>query len=209
MVRIILIRHGESEGNKEGLFRGRWDFPLTQNGIEQAEALQKELKDFDISAIYSSPLKRAHDTAKIVALPHQLDVVIDENFNNICLGEWEGKPKEYIKEHYPDLWKIWITEPEKLRFPDIETLDMVMERSVNRLRELVQLHSEGTFAIVTHRAVLKPLIAGILEMTPPYFWKIHMDTASYSILEYDKVRGYTLSLLNQTKHIKKLIKEYF
>lgn len=209
MVKIILIRHGESKGNREGLFRGRHDFPLTQNGISQAEALQRELKDVNIDAIYSSPLRRAYDTAKIVAAPHNIDVIIDESFNNISLGEWESKPKEYIREHYPDLWQIWITEPEKLRFPNIEPLDMVMKRSVKRLKELVQLHTDGTFAIVTHRAVLKPLIAGILEIKPPYFWKIHMDTAAYSILEYDEERGYTLSLLNQTKHIKKLIKEYF
>ena len=206
---IYLIRHGESQGNKEGRFRGRTDFPLTENGMRQARELCGELKEIELAAVYSSPLRRALDTAKVVAEPHGLEPVVEEGFNNISLGEWEGKPKDEIREKYPDLWRLWITTPEKLEIPGGESLRKVMERSVKALERIVERHSGQTVAIVTHRAVLKPLLAGILGIAEPYFWKLHMDTASYSILEHREGRGYTLSLLNQTRHLREFIKEVF
>ncbi len=204
---IYLIRHGESEGNKEGKFRGRMDFPLTEQGIQQAKDLRDELKGVKFTAIYTSPLRRAYDTAKILAEPHGLEPIVEEGFINISLGEWEGMPKEEIKRGYPELWQLWITEPEKLQIPDAETLDQVMERSVAALKRIVREHKGGIVAVVTHRAVLKPMLAGVLGISRPYFWRLHMDTASYSILEYREGRGFTLSLLNETKHLKGFIKE--
>ncbi len=209
---VYLIRHGETQGNKEGYFRGRSDFPLNENGIEQAKALAEELKDVGIELIYTSPLSRAVKTAEILAEATGAKTIVEENFNNINLGPWEGRKKEEIKKLYPDLFELWVNYPEKLRLEGAETLEEVKKRSFKALDRIVKECLEkgvSKIAIVTHRAVLKPLIAAALDIKEPYFWKIHVDTASYSILSHDGKRGYILKMLNQTKHLKSYVEEAY
>ncbi|MCS7232542.1 MAG: histidine phosphatase family protein [Synergistetes bacterium] len=198
---LIFVRHGECEGNRVGLFRGRIDFPLNKNGIKQAELLRDEIKKFKINAIYTSPLLRALKTAEIIGEPHNLTPIVEEGFNNISLSFWEGRVKTEIEKEYPREWKIWITVPEDLNIPGAEKVDDVKERAFSALLKILEKHERETIAIVTHRAVLKPLFAAMFEVKKPYFWKFHFDTASYSIVEYRRERGFTLVLLNETKHL--------
>ena len=204
---ILLIRHGETVGNREGLFRGQKDFPLNENGRIQAKALAEDVRTSKIDAVYSSPLSRALETARPLAELRGLRVIEDPGFTNIRLGDWEGIAKKWVEENQPELWKIWITEPERLRRPGAETLAQVQERAFSALERIVRDEAGKTVAVVSHRAVLKPLIAGCLGIPAPYFWKVHMDTAAYSILEYTPERGYTLTLLNQTRHLQEFIRE--
>ena len=206
MLEMYFIRHGESAGNKENRFRGRYDFPLNENGIRQAKALRDTLREIPFDAIYSSPLSRALQTAQILA-NNQMEVTIDQGFINISLGEWENTPKETVKQKYPDLWQLWLTQPEKLSFPGMETLAEVQQRSFRRVMELVQKHQEGRIAVVTHRAVLKPLFAAMLRIPEPYFWKLHIDTAAYSIATYSPEREFTFLQINQNKHLKSYVRE--
>jgi len=204
---ILLIRHGETVGNREGLFRGQKDFPLNENGRVQAKALAEELRAWKIDAIYSSPLSRAMETARPLADLSGLRVTEEPGFTNIRLGDWEGVAKKWVEENQPDLWKIWVSEPERLRRPGAETLDQVQERAFSALERIVRDEGGKMIAAVSHRAVLKPLIASCLGIPAPYFWKVHMDTAAYSILEYTPERGYTLTLWNQTRHLQDFIRE--
>ncbi len=206
MLEIYFIRHGESVGNFENRFRGRHDFPLNENGIEQAYALREELKNESLEVIYSSPLQRALKTAQIIA-NKKIPVNILEAFTNISLGTWEKKAKSEIKEKFPDLWNLWINNPEKLYFPGMESLSEVQSRSFKALRNLIQKHKSGCIAVVSHRAVFKPLFAVILNISEPYFWKIHLDTAAYAIVEYHVDRGFTVTCLNQNKHLERYIRE--
>jgi broad specificity phosphatase PhoE len=188
---IYFIRHGESVGNREERFRGQYDFELNEAGLQQAEALQKELSTRKLQVIYSSPLKRALQTSEILSR-RMIPVKTDDGFTNIHLGSWENQPKAEIRRKYPELWQRWITRPESLDFEGMETLARVQERSFKAFYKLVKAHqTEDFIAIVTHRAVLKPLFAALLGIPEPYFWKIQLDTASYSIAEYNEPRGIT------------------
>ncbi len=204
---IYLIRHGECAGNRQGLFRGRYDFPLNEVGIEQAESLARELKDVNLDAIYSSPLSRAIQTAKAICEGRDIDPIVEQGFNNIHLGSWEGRPKAEIAEEYPSQFRLWRTEPEKLRMEGAETLEKVQARAVKALARITEERMGEGFAVLTHRAVIKPLIAGILGIPAPYFWKLNPETASYSIIEHTPQRGYALTLFNQTRHLKEFIRE--
>ncbi|MDD3802890.1 MAG: histidine phosphatase family protein [bacterium] len=206
---LYILRHGESEGNKDGKFRGRADFPLTEKGLMQADEASLFLLKKEITAVYSSPLKRAYDTAKKTAEKKNLEVVKDESFNNISLGEWEGKPKSEIKERFPKEWDIWTTKPEYLELEGMEKLDSVMKRSVERVNQL-SAQEVGDFLIVSHRAVIKPLIAGLIGIGKPYFWRLHIDTAAVSILEkLDKERGWMLKNLNVNHYLRSFDEEKF
>lgn len=205
---IILIRHGECEGNIKRMFRGRTDFPLNKRGLVQAQDLAQELKSFPLKYIYTSPLSRARQTAEAISRQCRVEVKIEERFNNIELGSWEGRYKKEISQEYPKEWELWINNPEELRVTDMETLYDVQKRAKSCLDKLVLEHKGETLVVITHRAVLKPLIAACLNIVSPYFWKIHLDTASYSLLSYKDGRGYCLIQLNQTKHLKEYVTEW-
>ncbi len=205
---IFVVRHGESEGNRDNKFRGRTDFPLTERGRSQAEETGKELTKFGkFDVIFTSPLIRAKETAEIISKFLKTNVIPVEELNNIKLGEWEGKSKNFIKENYPEEWRLWITEPEKLKIKNGEEIDHIRERTMKWIRKTVEENYERIL-IVTHRAVIKPMLAGILDVNPPYFWKFHIDTCSYSIVKYE--RGiFSLHLLNYTNHLSSLTVERF
>jgi broad specificity phosphatase PhoE len=206
MIILYFIRHGESVGNKENRFRGRYDFDLSNNGIIQAEALKEEISNIEFDFIYTSPLLRSKKTAQIISRD-QVRVITDERLINVNLDSWENQLKENIRIKYPELWNIWLTVPEQLSFDGMETFAEVQKRSFQFVMELVSHHAKQTIAIVTHRAVLKPLFAALLGISGSYFWKIDIDTASYSIVEFRSQRGLTFTCINQNKHLKNYIRE--
>ncbi|NLB83183.1 MAG: histidine phosphatase family protein [Synergistaceae bacterium] len=205
---IILARHGECRGNTDGLFRGRMDFPLNERGRRQAEELAGAVTPLHPSTIYSSPLLRAAETAEACGRRCSLPVLIDEGVNNISLGPWEGRPKTEIARESPPEWDLWLKDPEQLDIQGGETLQQVLLRSMESLNSLVKRHKGATILLVTHRTVIKPLLAGCLAIPSPWFWKTHTDTAAYSILHFDDLHGYSLYALNRTDHLSSFTTEW-
>jgi phosphoserine phosphatase len=205
---IIIVRHGECRGNREGLFRGRSDFPLNEVGLYQARELARELKTLQPTIIFTSPLLRAIQTAEAIKRECKVEIEEREALNNIELGPWEGKSKDYIAQNYSEQWQVWLNEPEKLIVPGMESLDSVQKRVKRDLDDIIKHHWGETVIVVSHRAVLKPLIASCLGINSPYFWRIHLDTASYSTIHYEKKQGFILVQLNQNKHLNEFISEW-
>ncbi|NLD05560.1 MAG: histidine phosphatase family protein [Synergistaceae bacterium] len=201
---VYLIRHGECAGNRENRVRGRVDFPLNDNGIAQAKALALVMKDRNLIHVYTSPLKRALTTAEIMSESCNCGLTVDDSFCNIKLAPWEGRLKSDIAAKEPELWNTWINDPESLILEGAETLDQVMERSLCGLDRLIKKHRGETIAVVSHRGVLKPLLSGAMGIQKPRFWRLHMDTGSYSILTHDDIHGFCLMGLNYSEHLKDL-----
>jgi phosphoserine phosphatase len=206
---IILIRHGETEANRLNIFRGQLDVNLNENGLRQAEEVGEALKNRKIDLLYSSPLKRAMDTARSIAKKLNLEVNTEEGFNNINLGEWQGKPKEEIKTNFSSLWHQWVYDTENIKIPGGESLGDIKARTFKTLQKLIEKNEGKCIAIVSHRCALKVLLAAVLDIEGKYFWKIYLDNASYSIVEYDSVKGFTLTLLNEACHLSKKVYEEF
>ncbi len=207
---IYLIRHGECAGNKENRIRGCCDFPLNENGLKQAHALSEAMVGKNIEYIYSSPLTRAATTAQILADALKLDFETRNGFCNIRLGPWEGRLKSELAVEFPEKWSTWINNPEELYIDGAETLDDVQRRSLKELETLIDKHKGATFAVVAHRGVIKPMLAGALGMARPSFWRLHIDTASYSVLTHEEIHGFCLMGLNFTEHLKdiQIIQEF-
>lgn len=199
---IYLIRHGECAGNKEKRIRGHMDFPLNDNGIRQAQALAGALRDKGIQHIYSSPLIRAMKTSEILADAIGCSYEACDGFNNICIGVWENRIKAELAKEVPEMWHTWLTNPEELRIEGGETLDEVKDRSLEALKQVITRHCGQTIAVVSHRGVLKPMTSGALGIARPRYWRLHFDTAAYSILTYDDVHGFCLMGLNYSEHLK-------
>lgn len=198
---IYLIRHGECAGNKEQRIRGCVDFPLNDNGIKQAYALAEAMKDKGIEYIYSSPLSRATSTAAILGAALGLPYETKEGFTNIHLGPWENRIKAELAVQEPEKWQTWLNQPEELVIEGGETLDQVGERALRDLNAIIEEHRGASMALIAHRGVLKPLMAAAIGVARPSYWRLHVDTASYSTLTFDGLHGFCLMGLNYTQHL--------
>jgi broad specificity phosphatase PhoE len=200
-MKIVLIRHGQTLWNKEELFRGRSDIPLDGVGIKQAKAITKRLSFFDIKAVYSSPLKRALETAQIIAKRFNLKVKIDGDLIDFDFGEWQGLNLEDVQEQFPETYQKWLKEPYLANIPNGENLDSVRSRVSKALNKIVK-EQQDDVAVVSHRVINKLLILAALSLDNSYFWQIKQDVGAVSILDY-KDGKLSLSLLNDTCHLGK------
>ncbi len=201
---VYIIRHGECDGNRDKRIRGCVDFPLNENGLKQARALAARLKGAGISAVVTSPLARALETARILGEAVGAEPVVKEGFRNICFGEWENRLQSDIMREFPEAWRTWTTRPEELRVAGAESLFDVRERSLRELENTVAEYEGRTIALVSHRALIKPMLAGALGVALPFFWRLYLDNAAYGILTHTPERGFTLRALNITEHLKNL-----
>ncbi len=208
MTDIVLVRHGETEFNREGVFRGRYDVGLNDAGRKQALAAAEALAREPIAAVYSSPLLRALDTAGPIAARHGSEPIVDEAFHNIDLGEWQGAKKETVRVEQPEAWALWTTEPEHMRIPGGETLGEVRARAFPRLADLAVKHDGQRIAIVTHRSVIRVLAGAVLGMTEGYFWRFYMDNAGFSVLRRDGT-GYVIVQWNENCHLTDTVHERY
>ncbi len=208
MTEIVIVRHGETEFNKLGIFRGRTDVPLNDRGREQAALAAGALAAEPIAAVYSSPLVRALDTAGAIAAKHGLTPIVDPAFDNIDLGEWQGVEKALVEREQPDLWALWMNDPDSLRIPGGESLADVRGRAHRRAVELVREHAGKRIAVVSHRSVAKLLGGALLGLTAGYFWKFYLDNAAYSLFGHGGT-GFVLLKWNEACHLKERVVERY
>lgn len=205
MKTIYLIRHGETQANREDLFRGRNEIPLSESGLLQAEALREYFRERPVERIFSSPLNRALQTAAVVFPGRRIES--DERINNLDLGEWSGRAKKEIEADQPELWDQWVRAPERMKFPGGETLETAYGRVEDFLRHAVAL-PEQQLAVLSHRSMLKVMLAVAFGLRERYFWKFHLDNASVSILLHEEKRGFTLFKANYTEHLSDFVFEW-
>ncbi len=205
MKKIYLIRHSETEANARGQFRGRIDFALSGRGLQQCQQLADFFSKINVQQIFSSPLKRAMLTAEIAFKDQH--VVADELINNLDLGKWAGLLKSEVKQQQPQLFAVWLSDPEELNFPGGEKFSDAEQR-VNRFIQKIKDSEAETLAVVSHRSILKILLALVLELKKPYFWKIHLDNASVTTLLFSYERGFVLYQSNFTGHLSGFVSEW-
>ena len=203
MTEIILIRHGETDWNRDQVFRGRIDVALNEVGLTQARAVQESLKDTEIDGIYSSPLSRAFETATIVGENRNVEVRGEEGLIDIDFGAWQGLSHQKVKEEYKDLYETWLAQPDLVTFPDGESLKEVRIRSMESLEEVIKNNPGKTLALVSHRVVLKVLLCTILGLELSRFWYLRQDTCAINRVEC-KDGNYFLTLLNDTGHLREV-----
>ena len=201
MTKVYLARHGQTEWNKKLTFRGRIDIPLNEGGHREAEAIAEVLKDKNIHAIYTSPLRRSIETAQPTARFFHLDIVPVEGLIDISYGEWEGLTFNEVKEKYKDHYAQWEKRPDLVRFPHGETLDEVTERSFSAFKDIVEENPGQSILIIPHRVINKVVLCALLGLNNSHFWEIRQDTGCLNLIEYSNDR-FVLSMMNDTCHLK-------
>lgn len=198
--RVILVRHGETNWNKEGRYQGQIDTELSERGIEQGKALALALKDIHIDEFYASHLKRARDTAGFCAQYHGKDVKVDERLQEIAHGTWEGRLASDVELESPELLKAWRQTPDKVLMPEGEDLQMLNQRSMRALEDIASSNVGKTVLVAAHDATNKVLICSIMQAPLSSFWQVKQDNTCINVIEYEN-GVWRLVLLNSTLHM--------
>jgi 2,3-bisphosphoglycerate-dependent phosphoglycerate mutase len=160
---IYLVRHGETEWNKEGIVMGQSDSPLTEKGIAQAEATAQELKDIHFDTIFSSDLHRTHRTAEIINLERQIAIQTSKALRERTFGHFEGTSYEEFEKRFQVLTnKVnQLTELEQKRFKyadDVESDEEVISRFITKLREIAIAFPAKTVLVVSHGGCIRTFL---------------------------------------------------
>jgi broad specificity phosphatase PhoE len=160
--RIHLIRHGTTMLNRLNRYRGRRDVALDQGGWEDAWRAANELEHAGLTAIYSSPLRRARDTARIVGDVAGVEPVIDlPGLTNLEYGAWEGLTSDEARAHDPVLFEAYQQAELGAYCPGGESLELAERRVLLSLQTIAALHPGETVAAVSHAAIVRLAIIGV------------------------------------------------
>lgn len=181
---IILVRHGQTVWNTREVFRGQTDIELDETGLKQAELLGAYLSQGKVDAVFSSPLKRAVQTAQAIVRRHGLAVEIAPGLNDINFGEWQGLSLQEVGIRFKELFAVWSSEPHRVRIPSGESLDNVHQRAQTVVNQVVKKYTGKVVVLVSHRVVNKVLICSLLGLGNSQFWDIRMDNCGMTTFEH-------------------------
>ena len=179
MTAIILIRHGETDWNVEGRYQGQADPPLNHRGIEQARLLAKKLEENGIDLMYSSPLKRAQQTANIICNALKVPLNLEPGLMEINQGDWQTRLRSEIEELYPEVFSKWETEPWNVTPPNGEHLTQVQTRVNAAVANIIGNHPHQKVGVVTHRIPIALIKLQYQDLEPDIVRTIHLPNTYY------------------------------
>lgn len=201
MVKVILVRHGETEWNRSRRIQGaNSDTQLNQRGWQQAESLALRLKPEKIQAIYSSPLQRAQDTAQAIAGYHQLPVEIELSLKEIEVGELEGVSIAEVGKHLSQLLTMYSQGVELPKMPGGESLTDLQQRVWSTIQRLVDRHRDGVLVVVSHYFSILAIICSVLNLPLSQIGRLRLGPGSISTIVFDE-QAARLVLFNDTCHL--------
>lgn len=204
MLKLYLIRHGETQWNAEGRIQGHTDIELNERGLEQARRLAARINgEGAFDAIYASPLRRAFRTATFIGDALNLPVIPDTRLIERSLGQLEGLTMSDIKEKFPEVHHAWHEGGIRPHIPGEEMREVFVERTRGFLQDVRAKHREGRVLAITHGGTINMLLMTGLNLDPERPLPFHIDNASLNIMQWGE-RGARLRLLNDTCHLSAL-----
>lgn len=201
MLRILLIRHGETEWNRDRRIMGREEIGLNETGRFQALALKQSLAAFPLDAVYSSPILRARETAMTLCEERDLKPSFDERLVEVDYGEWVGKTFLEVRE--TSGYTPYFKRLETPVAPKGETLFQVRDRGIEFLQEMKSRHPDQTIAAVSHADTIKCLLMNTLQIPFENIWRFRIDNVSVSLFESDDF-GDRIICINQRGDLDRL-----
>ena len=201
-MRIYLVRHGETEWNRVRQFQGRSNLPLNQEGRKQVKALAAALKNKPLTAIYTSPLIRALETARLIKAFHPSTPIFEEKgLIEMDLGEFDGMKAQDWAEQYPDFRKAWNENPASVKMPGGESLKEVQARAKEALERITRIYSpDTTLLISSHNFVNLTLLCDVLKISLNRFRELSQENAAYNVICKKGNRLYA-ELVNERSHL--------
>jgi probable phosphoglycerate mutase len=203
--RLLLVRHGETDWNRQGRFQGQIDIPLNANGLAQAEAARIFLEGVPIQRAYTSCMARPRQTAEVILRSHPgVPLTSSRGLMEIGHGLWEGCLEQEIAAGWPELLRDWKRAPETVQMPEGETIQEVWERSLATWNRIVaSLNPAETALVVAHDAVNKTILCALLGLTPADIWAVKQGNGGVTVIDYPSGAAGTpvVACLNLTGHL--------
>ena len=199
--RILLVRHGATTSTADDRFAGSSDVELSADGIAMVTKLSQRLAGVRIDAAYSSHMRRAIDSAAIVAKPHGITPVARPDLREIDHGHWEGVPHKEVEEKFAAEYAAWSADPLNTTIPGGESGRDVLNRARAAMEQIVRQHAGRTVLIVSHKATNRLLLADFLGFDPRrYRDRLAQDLACLNTILFRGAAGAQVQLMNDTSH---------
>jgi broad specificity phosphatase PhoE len=198
--RLLLLRHGQTELSVQRRYSGHGDPELTPLGHAQAAGAAARLGRIpDIAAVLTSPLRRARQTAALVAEATGAPLHVRERLVETDFGTWEGLTFPEARARDPQLHAEWLGS-EEVAPPGGESFAAVSRRVAAERAELVQDYPGAMLVLVTHVTPIKMLLRDALQGGPGVLYRLHLDLAALSIVDFYPDGGASVRLVNDTSH---------
>ncbi|MCL2931598.1 MAG: histidine phosphatase family protein [Trichodesmium sp. MAG_R03] len=201
--RLLLVRHGETDWNRDGKFQGQIDVALNDNGRAQGAQAAEFLKDIHLDFAVSSSMLRPKETAEIILQYHpDVELKLYDGLWEISHGLWEGKFESEIEDGFPGLLKQWKEFPATVQMPEGENLQQVWKRALVSWNEIIRSVS-GVGIVVAHDAINKAILCQLFGLEPQHFWNFKQGNGAVSVIDYpDGPDGLpVLEVMNITSHL--------
>lgn len=187
MTKLYITRHGQTEWNLEGRMQGQKDSQLTELGEKQANWLGERLNELEIDVIISSSSGRAFRTAEIIRGDRDIEILSNDNFKEMHIGEWEGQLHSEIEKNSPDEQRNFWNSPHLYEPSGGETFSQVLERVSNEIEKVISEYEGKSILLVTHAIALKSLIAHFEKKDIKDLWSGEfMHSTCLNIVEINK-----------------------
>ena len=200
-MKLILVRHGQTEHNRLGKIQGVNEAPLTGLGREQAKSAARSLALDAPFALYSSPLLRAMQTAQAIGSHSGVQPIEIDGLAEMDVGEFEGLSGRELRDRFPEVMRMWDRDPASTVMPGGECLRDVQDRAWSAVTRLAERHESDTVVAVTHNFTINAIVCAALDMPLNNFRKLRIDLGSVTRLDVLPERT-VLTSLNETWRLK-------
>lgn len=202
MTRILLTRHGHVDGIRPPRFRGRAELALTDRGLAQADALARRIAaNWKPVAVFTSPLQRCVLTGAKIAAACSVKGETREGLSDIDYGAWQMRTHDDVSAESPEAFRQWHAAPQLTRFPKGESLQDVMARSSDVLREALLRFPDQTVVLVGHDSVNRVLLLQLLDMPVAAYWRLVQDPCTLNEIDISPAGDVRMRRLNDTSHL--------
>lgn len=199
-MRLILVRHGQTDWNRDYRVQGQADPPLNETGRAQAETIAGALKGEPIEAIYSSPLLRAIDTARTINRFHGVPLIEHPALKELDTGEADGIYFPHLAERYPDFFRQWKADAASVRWPGGESMEELQARAWKVIEGITTGPPRGCIVITSHLFVLLGILCKALDLRLSNYRRLNLSIGAISEIEAADGR-WRLLRFNETCHL--------
>ena len=202
-IRLFFVRHGETLANREYRYIGTRDDPLSAHGQTQAIQLAEALSGLPVVAVYSSPLQRTYDTALPIAARHSLEVQRVDDLRECDFGRWEGLSRTEVLERSPEdsqRLREW-EQNTSVAPPGGESFEALQQRVCAAVERLAQAHPDQAIVLVSHVGPIKVLLSAALGAPLSSAFRIFLDPATISVVDWRDAVHATVRLVNSHAHL--------
>ncbi len=182
-MKLYLVRHGQTDMNKEKLYYGWTDCPINDVGRKQAETLHQYFKNIHCHKVITSDLKRSIETAEIITKGQKVVLEKRQAFRELNFGLWEGKHYKVLQKEYPDAFEQWGRDWKSFCMPEGEAFFTFYERIRKELENVIQQTPEdNTVLLVTHNGVMSAMLCVLTGAGYDGFWRFFLEQETYSLV---------------------------